>query len=45
MAPFGWNVVYNASIRAGAGGRIYLFIAAVHTCRLAVTATMLAPLE
>ena len=40
LAPFAWNVLYDASVRAGAAGRIYLYMAAIHVCRLAVTTTM-----
>lgn len=40
VAPFGWNVLFDASMRAGAAGRIYLCMAAVHISKLAVTAAI-----
>lgn len=40
VAPFGWNVLFDASMRAGAAGRIYLCMAAVHIAKLAVTAAI-----
>ena len=43
LAPFGWNILYDASVRAQAAGRIYLYMAVVHVSRLAITATMSDP--
>jgi hypothetical protein len=38
LAPFGWTLIYDASVRAGVPGRLYMCMASVHAMRLAMTA-------